>query len=83
MFSRYGLNALNVVLTGLIAGTFVRYSPEARASESYQFHLTKGHGVQVCEAFLQRLNVTVYDDPPYCGRPETDAVPGFKLLDRI
>lgn len=48
-----------------------------------RFELKKGHGVPVCEAYLQRLNVTVYQDPPYCGRPETDTVPGFSVFDRI
>jgi len=32
---------------------------------------------------MQRLNVTVFYDPPYCGRPESNAIPGFKVLDRI
>jgi hypothetical protein len=47
-----------------------------------RFRLTKGHGVPVCEAYLQRLNVTTFEQIPQCGRPENDSVPGFRLLHR-
>lgn len=36
----------------------------------------------VCEAYLQRLNQTHYDSPPFCGRPENTTVQGFALLER-
>jgi hypothetical protein len=62
---------------------FASVSHVAVADETYPFHSTKGHGIRVCEAYLQRLNLTAYYDPPYCGRPETSVVPGFKVLDRI
>jgi hypothetical protein len=64
MFSRYGFSRRYILLAGFIASSFVIASPEARAEKTYQFHLTKGHGTQLCDAYLQRLNVTVYDDPP-------------------
>lgn len=48
----------------------------------YQFKLTRGRGRPVCEAYLQRLNQTEFYRPPYCGRPESDVVPGFGLLHR-
>ena len=48
----------------------------------YHFNLTKGHGLPVCEAYLQRLNQTQFSYPPYCGRPESNVVPGFEYLDR-
>lgn len=51
------------------------------------FKMNKGHGVPVCEAYLQRLNVTDYrvvvPRPPYCGIPENDEVPGFQVLPRV
>ena len=53
------------------------------AQPVFHFQLTKGHGVPVCEAYLQRLNQTSYDDHPYCGLPESDQVPGFKKLNRV
>jgi hypothetical protein len=81
MFS--GFAPRSVLLMGLIAFGLVGVSHDAGADETYQFHLTKGHGIQVCEAYLQRLNLTTYYDPPYCGRPETSVVPGFRVLDRI
>jgi hypothetical protein len=45
--------------------------------------LTKGQGVPVCEAYLQRLNQTVFHEPPSCGRPENDQIPGFARLHRV
>jgi len=54
------------------------------------FSLTKGRGTPVCEAYLERLNVTDYysqNSPsapvPYCKIPENDAIPGFALLHRV
>jgi hypothetical protein len=47
------------------------------------FELTRGKSKPVCEAYLQRLNQTVFHAPPYCGRPENDQVPGFSYLKRI
>ena len=43
-------------------------------SERYRFKLARGHGLPVCEAYLQRLNMPLYPRPPYCGRPESDAL---------
>ena len=45
--------------------------------------LLKGKGVPVCEAYLQRLNQTWFYEPPYCGRPENDQVPGFTRLHAV
>jgi hypothetical protein len=45
--------------------------------------LTQGHGVPVCEAYLQRLNQTVFHEPPSCGRPENAQIPGFTRLNRV
>jgi hypothetical protein len=52
-------------------------------SKGYHFKLTRGQGVPVCESYLQRLNVSHYAKPPYCGRPEDDSVPGFAKLIRV
>jgi hypothetical protein len=49
----------------------------------YPFKLTKGRGIPVCEAYLQRLNSTLYSTPPFCGRPENNSVPGFEALTRV
>jgi hypothetical protein len=47
--------------------------------------LTKGAGVPVCQAYLQRINQSLFDaiHPPYCNRPEDDSVPGFVNLVRV
>ena len=51
----------------------------------YRIHmrLAQGSGVPVCEAYLQRLNQTVFREPPSCGRPENSQVPGFTRLNRV
>jgi hypothetical protein len=51
-------------------------------SHHYPFKLTKGKNTPVCEAYLQRMNQTNFTEPPYCGRPEADIVPGFAFLQR-
>jgi hypothetical protein len=45
--------------------------------------LIQGRGVPVCEAYLQRLNQTVFHEPPSCGRSENDQIPGFTRLHRV
>ncbi len=45
--------------------------------------LIKGNGLPVCEAYLQRLNQTVFHEPPSCGRPENAQIPGFTQLNRV
>lgn len=49
----------------------------------YRFRLITGNGVPVCNAYLQRLNRTEFKRPPYCGRPESNNVPGFEVLHRV
>ena len=49
----------------------------------YQFRLIHGHGLPVCDAFLTRLQITKFKNPPYCGIPESEAVPGFARLNRV
>lgn len=53
------------------------------AEQEYFFSLTKGKGIDVCEAYLERLNKTEYEKPPYCDRPEDDSVSGFSKLNRL
>ena len=48
----------------------------------FHFAMTKGRGTSVCEAYLQRLNQTRYEKPPYCDLPENTQVPGFTHLTR-
>jgi hypothetical protein len=52
------------------------------APRRYSFQPTKGRGTPLCEAYLQRLNQTDFYSPPYCGRPESTVVPGFRFLQR-
>lgn len=58
--------------------------PSMRHFEPGRIHMTlmRGRGTPVCEAYLQRLNSTVFYAPPYCGRPDNDQIPGFIQLNR-
>jgi hypothetical protein len=76
------LFALAVLLTGTRVLAETSTSP-VPVGPKFHFKLTKGQGVAVCDAYLRRLNTTVYDLPPYCDRPESDAIPGFTLLKRV
>jgi len=49
----------------------------------HKFILTKGKGVEVCEAYLKRLNKTWFETLPLCDRPENTNVPGFEKLNRV
>ena len=45
------------------------------------FSLQEGHGVPVCEAYLELLNKTKFEVTPFCGRPHEGLVKGFEHLD--
>ncbi len=55
----------------------------SQESQQYHFQLTKGAGTPVCDAYLERLNTTKYEKPPYCDRPEQSTVSGFTSLNRV
>jgi hypothetical protein len=73
-----------VTIGWVVAKKLARAPTASRGAggKRYRFVLTKGQGVPVCEAYLQRLNQTEFHTPPYCDRPESDVVPGFAVLDR-
>lgn len=56
-----------------------------------RFYILKGKENCVCKAYKERLNTSYFKVkynssswpmPPYCDRPENDAVEGFKLINR-
>jgi hypothetical protein len=47
------------------------------------FTLTKGKGVEVCDAYLERINTARFESTPLCGRPENAAISGFSRLNRV
>ena len=49
----------------------------------YLFQLTNGKGIEVCDAYLARLNATRFERPPYCGRPDNAEVEGFSKLNLV
>jgi hypothetical protein len=53
---------------------------------NFTFRMLRGHGVPVCEAYQQKLNLTNYADSPYCHwepQKRNEATPGFYPLPRI
>lgn len=50
--------------------------------QRYHFSPTRDADFPVCEAYLQRLNLTEFSSPAYCGHPENDSAPGFQILKR-
>ena len=77
----FGLHSWKRWITTLRAllisvSTSLATSPELQATDmsmpSYQFRMTHGKGVQVCAAFLKRLDAATYERTPYSGIPEND-----------
>lgn len=58
-------------------------SMQGFSTRRMRFRLSSGNGIPVCEAYLQRLNQTVFHQRPACGRPENDQIPGFARLHRV
>jgi len=46
------------------------------------FSVVKGHGVPVCEAYLDLLNHQEFAVMPFCGPPDGDSRNGFQSLER-
>jgi hypothetical protein len=73
-----------VFVLGVLALPPAQVAPaSAPPRPAYRFALVQGQDVAVCEAYLARLNMTEYQDPPYCDRLENDAIPGFTRLQRV
>jgi hypothetical protein len=73
-----------VFVLGSLAIPLAHVAPaNAQPRPAYRFDLVQGQGVAVCEAYLARLNMTDYQDPPYCDRLENDVIPGFTRRHRV
>lgn len=55
---------------------------EAARGGMYKFSLIAGKGIDVCEAYLKRLQKTTFYDYPFCDRPEEDEIDDFAKLTR-
>ena len=79
------LSSLAVTRTTKEANATTKESTKdnSQNGQQYHFQLTKGVGTTVCDAYLERLNTTKYEKPPFCDRPENDAVKGFVKLNRV
>lgn len=71
-----------IALVGLLACVPLLAHHDAGAAR-YRFTLQKGAGTPVCDAYVRRLEASDFLRPPYCDRPENDAVPGFARLNRL
>lgn len=67
----------------LVVISFIAPFAQQVAAERYRFVLTKGAEEPVCKAYVQRLNRTDFEAPPYCDRPENSDVKGFATLNRV
>jgi hypothetical protein len=76
-------NAWAFAFAAFVFCTVLPVTPAAAAPTQLEFAITKGKGTPVCDAYLERLRKTVFTDPPFCGRPESDAVKGFDVLHRV
>jgi hypothetical protein len=68
-----------------LAGTVVLLTIAGLSSAAVKkelFTLVRGQKVEVCEAYLARLNASHFEFAPLCDRPEDTAVPGFSALTR-
>jgi uncharacterized protein YecT (DUF1311 family) len=77
------INKLKALLFPGSGSSKQRAKEEPQNDMEYEFQITKGKGVPVCDAYLERLNTTDYVKPPYCDRPENDGVKGFARLNRV
>jgi hypothetical protein len=68
-----------VTMTVVLSTFEVAY---ADATEN-RFVLVRGRHVDVCEAYLARLNATHFEHPEFCDRPENISVQGFSSLRRV
>src|SRR4029077_18977234 len=71
---------------GVVAVSFIAIrhclAQEGSGSEhDRNFSLLEGHGIPVCEAYLELLNKTKFEVTPFCGRPDEGPVKGFEHLD--
>lgn len=75
---------LRMLFHGAVVLLFLM-NPAAHAEKRvyWDFTLTKGKGVEVCEAYLKRLTSTEHKKYPFCDRPEDDSVEGFARLNRV
>ena len=56
------------------------WAPPQTHEGQKRFSIVRGHGVAVCDAYLQLLNQTHFDVTPFCGRPDDGT--GFMHLRR-
>lgn len=91
MISRRRYLSITSLLAGVLftVAAFAASAPDSSGSNTssersrYVFELEKGAGTPVCDAYLQRLNETRFEEAPFCDRPENDHVPGVSLLHRV
>lgn len=80
---------LSTIIVALLCFTAIKVTAAekerfVRIDPSYhKFTLTNGKGIEVCEAYLERLHKTWFDRVPFCDRPENIDIKGFEKLNRV
>lgn len=70
------------VLTSILVSHASRSNEAAGSTKHLSFKLSKGRGVAVCDAYLNLLSTTSFNQIPFCGRPEGNYGGGFERLER-
>lgn len=73
--------AAAVIVIGLVPlqRSYGAKNPDPDSDQN--FSMLQGHGVPVCEAYLELLNQTKFEVTPFCGRPDEGPVKGFEHLE--
>jgi hypothetical protein len=76
------LTMVVAVIVMWLVSAQLSFGQEASNSDTDRnFSLLEGHGVPVCDAYLELLNKTKFEVTPFCGRPEEGSAKGFEHLD--
>ena len=78
----HGINISIVMILLTVTGCVAQ---EKTLVTDNEFTLLSGQGVEVCDAYLNRLNTSKFENdwPPYCDRPEVFKSNGFEKLNRV
>jgi hypothetical protein len=72
-----------ILLVLTMAALLSMFELACAAEKKGLFTLVRGRRVDVCEAYLTRVNAVQFEDAAFCDRPEDASVPGFTALNRV
>ena len=74
---------MNKILVFFIGTVLLQYLCASNANENVEFSIVAGGDRPLCQLYLERLNTTSFDEPPFCDRPERPDLDGFEKLNRV